>query len=71
MHQFVGKGCLVTQHDHERLLANINYNKTLLELVEMLGRLSSERTGSADFYKSKSIAIPQLPNIIRISTLNK
>ena len=71
MYPAVGKGCLVTKNDQKRLLANINYKKTLLELVEMLGRLSSDRTFSADFYKSKSIEIPQLPTIIRISTVNK
>ena len=56
---------------HKRLFANINYYKTLLKLEEMLGRLLSDRTFSADFYKSKTIKIPQLSNIIHISTINK
>ena len=39
MYHFAEKSCLVSKNDRKRLLANINYNKTLLELVEMLGRL--------------------------------
>ena len=70
MYHFVGHGCLVTKNDHERLLANIYYKKTLLELVEMLGWLSSDRTFSTDFYRRKTIEISQLPNIIHMSTIN-
>ncbi|KAH3859155.1 hypothetical protein DPMN_101871 [Dreissena polymorpha] len=69
--QTLSISCLATKNDHERLLANINYKKTLLELVEILGRLSSDRTFSANYYKSKCIEISPLPNVIHMSTINK